>query len=423
MSHIVVVGAGLSGSIAALSAKEHAPDADVTLLSTAPERYRYESGLLGVLGYTNGKDHPIESPLESFATLSETHPYRRIGEGAMRDGLAFFDNLFDAESSLSYSSGTEQNALVPTTVGNVRPVSRYPEANSAGLVSDQRPMHIVGFNELTHLDAEFVAECLDSTMPYDVDWSTVPLPDQLSEMTALAEIGRTLDTSLDDSQQQVCKDLAAAVRPELDIEPRVGFPAMLGVENHAAVRSEVASSLHAEVFEIPAAEPHVGGLRLKRALRTLVEEAGIEQANVTVREFDSESGTIQSLSVHKEDTEESTRISGDVFVLATGGVAAGGLVGTPTGVREPIFDCSITGPSKPSAWSDSQALGDHPFASFGVDVTAEFQPASPSGEATYENLHAVGTVLGGHNAVQEESRGGVAIATGYSVGKDIAERY
>jgi glycerol-3-phosphate dehydrogenase subunit B len=421
MTAVVIVGAGVGGCLAALSAAENNPDADVQLLSISPGRYRYEPGTVDVLGYTAEKDGPVERPLVTMQHLVDDHPYRQVGESGVRDALGYFDELLEADSELPYRSGQTKNALVPTAFGSVRPVSRYPEAVSSGLVSDQRPMHIVGFEQLTHLDAEFVANRLDSSVPYDVEWTTVDFPAQLTESPPLEESGRALDENRETEEGTPLREaVAEVVRPELDIEPRIGFPAVLGLDDHAAVRGELESRLHAEVFEIPVGEPSLPGLRLRDRLFELVADAGIERIESTVHDFDAKNGRIQSLSLARGEDSEPTTIEGDTFVLASGGVAAGGLVGSGDEVLEPVFDCPIATPPEPREWSDADPLGDHPFARFGVDVTPTLQPTS-SGEPLYENLFAAGSVLGGHNAVQERSRGGVAIVTGYEAGRQAVE--
>jgi glycerol-3-phosphate dehydrogenase subunit B len=421
MTRVVVVGAGLGGCLAALSAAKHDPDADVQLLSIAPERYRYEPGTVDVLGYTADKDGPVERPLVAMQSLEDDHPYRQVGEGGVREALEHFDELLEADSELPYLSGKSKNALVPTGFGSVRPVSRYPDGLSSGLVSDERPMHIVGFEQVTHLDAEFVANRLDAAVPYDVEWTTVNFPTQLEESPPLDEIGRALDENHDTEQGKPLREaVAEAVRPELDIEPRVGFPAVLGRDDHAAVRSELESRLHAEVFEIPVGEPSLPGLRLRDRLFELVDDAGIERIESTVHDFDAENGRVQSLSLDTGEDSEPTTIEGDAFVLASGGLAAGGLVGSGDEVLEPVFDCPISTPAEPREWSDPDPLGDHPFARFGVDVTPDLRPTS-SNQPLYENLFAVGSVLGGPNVVQERSRGGVAIVTGYGGGRQAVE--
>lgn len=422
MSRIVVVGAGIGGCLAALTAKRTDPGANVQLLSTEPERFRYEPGTIDVLGYTTETDGPVERPLVAIRDLPEDHPYRLVGADDVREALACFDELLEDDVVLPYLSGRNRNALAPTVTGGVRPTSRYPAGLAAGLVSSQRPMHVVGFDQETHLDAQLVGDRLDAAVPYDVEATTVEFPFDPPEFPPLEAFGRALDENEETADGVPLREAVAdVVRPELDIQPRVGFPAVLGVDDHEAVRRDLESRLQAELFEIPVGEPSLPGLRLRDRLFELVDDAGVERFDATVVDFEVDDGAVQSLHLAEDpETGEQTALGGDAYVLASGGIAAGGLVGTGDDIVEPVFDCPITQPEQMVEWSTADALGDHPFARFGVDVTDELRPTAGD-QPLYENLFAAGTVLGGHNFVGEHSRGGVAVVTGYQAGRQAAE--
>lgn len=434
MSRVVVVGAGLGGCLAALATARRDPDSSVHLVSVAPERYRYEPGTIDVLGYT-GEDGPVERPFFGMRSLPGDHPYNLVGHRAVRDALEFFDELLEGDETLPYRGGHSRNALVPTARGGARPTSRYPEGMAAGLVSDQRKMFVVGFDQLTHLDAELVGDRLEGAVPYDVESTTVEFPVEPSTSPPFEELGRALDENRETGEGVPLREaLADAVRPELDIEPRVGFPAVLGVEDHGAVRRDLASLLQAEVFEIPVGEPSLPGIRLRDRLFDLVEEAGIERIEGAVREVDAEDGLVRSVTVgsesgvghsHTADAEDdgpgAVTVEGDTFVLATGGVAAGGLVGTREAIVEPVFGCPTTETGAPGDRSAAGPLGDHPFARAGVEVNDKLQPVTADGKPVYENLVAAGTALGGHNFVRERSRGGVAVVTGHVAGRQALD--
>lgn len=423
MSRVVVIGAGIGGCLAALAANRRDPGTEVTLVSTAPERYRHEPGTIDVLGYTEDSERPVERPLIETRSLPEDHPYNRVGEHGVRDALDFFDDVFENDESLPYRSGRNKNTLVPTAQGSVRPTSRYPEGMRAGLVSDQRRMHVVGFEQITHLNAGHFADRLDAAVPYNVDSTTVRFPTEPSEHPPFEEFSQALDENRDTDEGVPLRDaLADAVRPELDIEPRVGFPAVLGSDEHEAVRRDLESLLQADVFEVPVGEPNLPGVRLGNRLFELVADAGIERVEGTVTDFASSGDVVQSVTVDPdaEDGEQVT-IDGGVFILSSGGVATGGLVGTGDDIVEPVFGCPTTISGGPVERSDSDPHGDHPFARAGVEVTGELRPAE-NGEVLYGNVFAAGTVIGGHNFVRERSRGGVAVVTGYVAGRRAVDQ-
>lgn len=424
MTRVVVVGAGIGGCLAALAAKEKDGNATVTLLSTSPERYQYEPGTIDVLGYTDEKTGPIERPLFEMRNLPEDHPYSLVEVDSVRTALEFFDDYLKNDDTLPYVGDKGKNALVPTLNGHVRPTARYPAGVAGGIASSQEPMHIVGFEQVTHFDAELAGDRLDEAAPYDVNWTTVEFPIEPIYSPPLLEMAEILDENRETSNgEPVRKAIADAVRSELDIEPRIGFPAVLGLNNHGEVRRELESLLHADVFEIPVGEPSLPGLRLRERLFELVDASGIERTDAAAIDFEADGDTIRKLHIDRGTSQdERETIEGDSFVLATGDVAAGGLVGTGDDVVEPVFDCPITVPDTRLEWSVPDPLGDQPFARFGVDVSEELQPVTTADEPVFENLYAAGTVLGGYNFVREHSRGGVAVVTGYEAGKRAAER-
>ena len=72
---IVVVGSGLAGMSAALTAAQSGKK--VTLLTHGVGTLAISSGCIDVLGYMNGVR--VVDPLESMEALPEEHPYRLIG--------------------------------------------------------------------------------------------------------------------------------------------------------------------------------------------------------------------------------------------------------------------------------------------------------------------------------------------------------
>jgi glycerol-3-phosphate dehydrogenase subunit B len=443
MTGLVVVGGGLGGCVAALAAIRDRPEASVDLLAPNPERFLDEPGLVDVLGYSPDGEGPISKPFYEIRGLPDGHPYRRFGTRTLQNALSVFDEELGGESgtddrtaawsgdSLAQGStdgtekpcryrrgGTEANALVGTCTGGIRPVSRYPESVASGLISDERPMRIVGFEQETHLDAALAAERLDDRVRYDVAATTVEFPYNALEYPPALEFARALDENRETAEGVPVREaLVEEIRPHLDVEPRIGFPAVLGVENSQAVRRDLESLLQAEVFEIPIGHPSIPGIRLREGLYDRLREHGVTIHRETrVAGFESGNGRIRAVQTADDRTFDATE-----FVLATGGLDAGGLVATRTDVREPLFDCHLPHPERRAEWSTDEFLGNHPFAEFGVTVTDDLHPRGSAGEPVFGNLRAAGTVIGGWDFTAEHSRAGIALLTGYEAGKLAVE--
>lgn len=449
---LVVIGGGLAGYVTALTAALEEPVASVRLLAPQADRFERETGLVDLLGYAPDGDGPLEDPFSALDTLPPSHPYSSVGVEDIRRALSLFEEVTGYDGLES-----DANALVPTCNGNVKPTYMYPESVTPGLASKEGECLLVGLCQVADLHADYTADKLDSKLPDDVESTTISLPvgsDDEDEADAgviaekLAEKGDfpegddgdTNEREVDDTDEPDASDggdqhpvlaladaldenvefegrlparraVAGKIRNALDIEPRIGFPAVLGLEAAEDVRSDLESILQADPFEIPLGSPSLLGLRLERQLRSELDDAGVTvESGVSITDFDAEDGRVTSVSTPEETYEAAA------FALATGGLAAGGLEGTPEQIVEPLFGCHVSQPDQRDEWVAEEFLGDHPFARLGLAVDDQFRPLDDSDQPTFENLRAVGRLLGGGDFAAEQSTTGVAVVTGHRVG-------
>jgi len=452
VTDVVVLGDGLAASMAAIAAARSQPSPSVTLVSS-PDRKpalatpadgpRPVSGLVDVLGHTPDGEGPLPEPFAAIPDLPSDHPYRVVGTDALREGLALFD---DVTGDAYGGDGSERNALVPTAWGRLRPTARYPDAVAAGLASDRLATSLVGFDALPAFDPGLAAERLDAHLPYRVNGLTVGFPAAVSAGSEPGPLDRTPlecaeafdtaegagedgdDDAADDEEDQTADDsggtenqIVEGLRDELDVfldaKDRVGFLAVLGLEHGERVRQRLADSFGLDVFEVPLGPPSVPALRLGSLLGDALADAGVTTTRATVEGVETAGGRVDAVRLKGGDVRR-----GEAFVLATGGVAEGGLVADRDGLHEPIAGCHVDAPATRSMWADADPLGGHGFARFGVPVDASLRPLTRQGEPAFENLGAAGRILGGHDAVAEGSAGGVAIATGTVAGRLAAGR-
>jgi len=398
--------------MAALTAARRNPEADVTVLSTGADRFRREVGTVDLLGYLPGESSPVRRPLSRLGELPGSHPYRLVGSDTVREGL----DLFDEVTGDAYDGGDDEaNALLATCTGELRPASRYPAGMARGLVGDRRDMLLVGIDQVTALDAYYLGDRLGETLPYSVGGVPVTFPLDVTDYPPATRIAEAFDDRATVDGEPVLEAFLEAVRSVLDIEPRVGFPAVLGRRSHDDVRETLGDRLTVEVFEVPIGPPSLPGMRLGDRLRAALDDAGVTVETGEPGGYESEDGRVTAL--HADTDEGRTTYDADRFVLATGGLDGPGLADEGEGVHEPVFGCHVPQPADRTAWTDPDPLADQPFARFGVRVDPELHPLDGSEQAAFGNLHAVGSVLGGHNFAREKSRSGVAVATGYAAGR------
>ncbi|MFC7142749.1 glycerol-3-phosphate dehydrogenase subunit GlpB [Halosimplex aquaticum] len=417
-SQVAVIGGGLAGVFSALAAAREG--ADVRLLSYKQSTLAQASGLVDLQGYTPTGDGPVVDPYEAIPALPDEHPYSAVGVDGVREAIALFDEVADRYRG----AHTDRNALLPTHGGTVKPTARYPAGAAAGLASDDRDALLVGFETLVDFDAPHAASHLrNAGVPFEVRGVSVAFPGDLNPDAKVTRYAKLLDedgeVSVGGGARRARDALAATVEPHLDGAERVGFPAVLGDEDPAAVRDSLEAALGVPVFEVPMGPPSLPGLRLGDDLYAALDAAGVsmETGNPVV-DYDGE-GRIEEVVVERNGAR--IPFAAAEFVLATGGLVGKGIGSDREGVEEPIFDCHVPHAEDRYEWFDRDAFGDHPFARFGVRTDDDLRPVDADGAAEFENLRAAGSVLGGYDFAAEKSGSGVSIATGHAAGTAAAE--
>jgi glycerol-3-phosphate dehydrogenase subunit B len=103
------------------------------------------------------------------------------------------------------------------------------------------------------------------------------------------------------------------------------------------------------------------------------------------------------------------------LVLATGGIAGGGLIGRSDGrLEEPLLGLPVEAPS-PDEWlaSDPFDPAGHPLEAAGIRTDGDLRPIRPNRRPIYANVAIVGALLAGQRYLAERCGDGVAIASGF----------
>ena len=416
---VLVIGGGLAGMTAAIAAARGG--ARVRLLSHKASTLRNASGLIDVLGTDPGGHGPLADPFDGLDALPQEHPYSVLGEQAIREGLALFDDLL---GDRYLGAHTDRNALVPTHGGTVKPTARYPAATAPGLASFGTETLLVGFESVTDFDAPLAAAHLEAAgVPFEVRGVTLPFPGEFRADARVTRMAHALDEDrevrADGRATGTRATLADRVADHLDGAERVGFPALLGDEHGEEVREELADRLGAEVFEVPMGPPSLPGLRLEDALEAALHEEGVrvESGNPVVGyEGDDRVETVTVERVHRE-----VPYGAEQVILATGGLVGKGIRSSRSGVREPIFGCHVPQPEDRYDWFSDGVFDDQPYARFGLRIDEGCRPLDDREGVEFENLRAVGAVCGGYDSAREKSASGVSLATATVAGRRAAE--
>jgi glycerol-3-phosphate dehydrogenase subunit B len=413
---VLIVGAGLAGLVAGWQASQRG--LRTTVMAKGWGATHWHAGCVDVLGYCpGGSEAPVESPFQAVSRRIREdtgHPYAIVGLEVLAESLEAFKSLC-ARSGYPLHGSLDRNWLLPSALGTVRPTCLAPETMVAGDLRRRDPILLVGFEQLPDFFPRLAAENLES-LGLLANSITLDLPTLRSRRFVYPSILAGLFES-----QAFRDEVVDALKPRLGESGRVGFPAVLGIDSACQVKNALQEQLGVEVFEIPGLPPSIPGIRLHNLLVAAIEEAGGRVQNgMQALSAEVEGGRV--LSVQSEAAARQKSNQAAKFVLATGGVLGGGFVGTAEGeLRESIFGLALDAPERRDGWFSHEFLDPHgqPLFRSGIRVDAHLRPADENGQALYENLFAAGTGLAGGDFLVERSFDGVALATGFAVGRKV----
>ena len=405
----VVVGGGLAGLVAAIRLAEGG--LAVTVYAAGHGALPLSPAVIDVLGYG---DAPVTAPasaLPGFLADHPSHPLARLGPGVLAASCEWFLRL---AAPLGYQGSLERNLFLPTAVGALRPTAMVPETMAAGDLSLGGSVLIVGIRGYRDFYAHLVAANLSAVDPpggarIRARAVEVRLPGEAPRPQLLA---RSLE------EREVRAELASAVRSELAGEEAVGLPAVLGLQHSREVWSYLQERIGRPVFEIPSLPPSISGLRLQALLlRSLRAGGGSLVVGAQVVGARAAGGRVTAVVVAEPSRQ--VEVSAEHFVLATGGVASGGIVvDRGQAAREVVFGLPVGGAGA-QADPATEYFGPQPADRLGLSVDPWLRPVGTDGEPVYSNLHAAGALLGGAEPWREQSGNGTSLATGYAAAAAI----
>jgi glycerol-3-phosphate dehydrogenase subunit B len=410
-TEVLVIGAGTAGLAAAVRLAQSG--VKVTVVATGAGSLGLAAGTIDVLGYA---PHAVDSPLgelPEFVNAHPDHPYALVGADRVRSALEWFQTL---AADLGYQGDLEHNLLLPTALGALRPSALVPDSMAAGALSSGARILIASIRGFRDFFPQLVAANLAAAgmgmdaQSMEVEWA--------GDATDLApqRLWRRLE------QPDVRRQLAALLRPGLNGSQAVGLPAMLGRDHSQEVRQDLEEQLGRPVFEISTLPPSLPGLRVFDLLKAALRKAGGRLVlGETATGFRAQGRELVAVTASQPPRVEEYQAR--AFVLASGGVGAGGIeVNTSRQAREPVFDLPLAGvPGDPKDWFDAEYLGDQPFDRAGVKVDGSMRPIDGHGEVIYQNLHVVGAELAGAQPWREKSGEGISLATAVRAADAIME--
>jgi glycerol-3-phosphate dehydrogenase subunit B len=411
---VVVIGLGLAGLVAALAAADRG--ARTLVVGRGWGTLRFRPGTIDVRGYWEGR--PVGSPAAALAAVAQAlpeHPYALAGQD-LPSGVAAVRSASEA-AGLALEGSLERNQLVATAAGTLRPACLV----TGSMRADWSGAHllVVGLAGYRDFQAELVSSVLPAAasrcgIELTARAHTIDLPSLHRRHLGSQELARAFE------QPTFRREVIAAARGSLAGASLVALPAVLGLEGAAETAAELTQGLGVPVVELATLPPSVPGMRLELALSAALRRAGaVLQVGPRVRLV---TGERRVEWVELDAPGHPLRIPVGTVVLATGGLASGGLeIGLDGEIRETVAGLQVASPEAAALFGRAfLEPGGHPVGRAGVRVDGGMRPLGQHGEPVFANLFAGGGLLAHADRAVELSADGIGSATGWRAGTGAA---
>lgn len=400
---VIVVGMGLSGLVAAKTVAE--TGRKVLIIGKGMGGLTLFSNTIDVLGLIP-ETMRMRDGLSQWISDHPEHPYGKVGLEKTEEAISSFNAFF--QPPYTFQSKNETNSLIPTGAGTFRPTYLVPSTMMKGITLKEKKTLIIGFKGHNDFYSHRLADL------FKCRGVTLSLPeDSQAEITAPALARRMEQSSFRDF-------IGAEIKKQIGDGELVGLPAVLGLNDPMGVRKDLEKKTGVSVFEIPVLPPSIPGMRIfNRFKKWLIQRGatfliGYSVSKATLRGKRCEGIEI----VHPPVT---TVYSADRYILATGRFMGGGLKADREKVTEPVFNLPIPQPESQEKWFGKSFSDNHPIHRMGILTDSSLLPVDETEKPILENVSIAGTILAGHHGLNEKSREGIEIVTGYWAAKKAME--
>jgi glycerol-3-phosphate dehydrogenase subunit B len=400
---LIIIGMGLSGLMAAKTAAE--AGRKVLIIGKGMGCLTLFSNTIDVLGkipettrLRDGLSQWIQDHLE--------HPYSKVGLTGIEEGLSSFTSLF--HPPYSFQTIGDGNCFLPTGAGTMRLTYLIPDTMVAGASSKKKKGLIVGFKGFRDFYAGYVAG------PLNWRGIALSLPETPGQEISATALSRRME------KEPFRKTIGQEIKKNLSGETCVGFPAILGMNDPIKVKRDLEEKIGVGVFEIPTLPPSIPGMRIFNRFKEWLIRKGVtfllghSVSKVSIKNKRCEGVYVFNPPVYNFYTANR-------FILATGRFIGGGLIVDRRGISEPIFNFPVPQTGSQEEWFGKSFFDEHPIHRMGILTDSSLHPIDETGEPILENVRVAGTILSGHDCMDEKSREGIEIATGYTAAKKAME--
>jgi len=398
---LIVIGMGLSGLMAAKTAAE--AGLKVLIMGKGLGSLCLFSNSIDVLGqFPHGMG--MKEGLTRWVMERPNHPYSKVGLEKIEQGLSSFLSLFPPP--YSFQTVNNKNCFLPTGAGTLRPTYLIPTTMVRGASLAKENTLIVGFKGFKDFYAHYVAAQLKCR------GINLQLPDASYKELSATALTRLME------RESFRENIGREIKKQLHDETRIGFPAVLGIHNPTEVKDDLEKITGAKVFEIPILPPSIPGKRIfDRFKQWLIQKGVTFLLGNSVSNAILKGTKCEGIEVLHPPVTSS--YSADCYILATGRFIGGGLKANDQNIFEPIFNLPLFQPESREGWFKGSFFSDppNPIYQAGILTDSSFRPVDERGHQILENVWVAGSILAHHHAIDEKSREGIEISTGYMAAK------
>ncbi|NTV64978.1 MAG: glycerol-3-phosphate dehydrogenase subunit GlpB [Oscillochloris sp.] len=412
----IVIGAGIAGMLAAIGRAEAGER--VLVVAKGHGTTHWAAGCIDVLDV--GDDDPLAGVAQLMA-IQPDHPYALAGTDTIQGGIARLRAACEA-GGYPLVGSLHRNLLLPTAAGALRPTCLVPTTMAAGdarqlprLEGSAPPLLITSFRELRDFFPPMIAANLRA-QGFSAEGSYLPLPpSRRNHDFSGVTFARLFDEP--EFRSAVGEHLRTLVQS--GGYQRVGMPAVLGLKHAPQVVADLQAASGALIFEIPTLPTSVPGMRLYRLLEAALLRVGgrVQLGSLVLR---GEAGGDRLAAIYSEAAAREQRHRAARYVLATGGIAGGGVRASDANhLVETALNLPLRTPNSRADWFFPQFLSEsgQPVFRTGIATDAQLRPLDTTGHVIYQNVAVAGSALAACDPIREGALEGIAAATGWMAGR------
>ena len=402
----IIIRGGLSGLTAGIELQKRGQK--TLMISSGQSALHFCSGSFEFLN--TEEDYP-----EALKKLPAGHPYSLMGAEKVLETASKVQDFFaGAGVVLNGEEGVNHFRITP--IGVLKQAWLTLE-DYARLPSDKslpwKKVTIANIEGFLDFHPDFIAAGLEE-LGAECHCRSISLPelDRLrnnpSEMRS-ANIARALTGSVIGNLAKRLSDVSSGSDVIL-------LPAVLGLDDPRPAQS-LKVRTDRPIEYIATLPPSVPGIRTQMMLKNFYTRLGgtyLLGDSVTGGDFEG-----RKLKGIRTLNHSDKLFCADNFILASGSFFSRGLLSTPSGIFEPVFDLQVNCPQERRDWTRENFFDRQPYMGCGVATDGQFR-ALRKGESI-ENLRVCGSLLSGSDAINEGCGAGVATITALHIAENITE--